>query len=255
MRLFDMHCHLELMANGEDVAQQAKSCELALLDTGVLPSEFETEQRRHASNDSVYVACGLHPWWVTDTLQDTEFEQLIKQTRNCPLIGEVGLDFSNAHSQYAARQTRVFESLISSCSANKVEGRLLSIHAVQSASNILDILEANDTCQKANVIFHWFSGTGDDLTRARRLGCHFSINERMLQSRRGRAYAAQIEEECLLLETDFPLKPGSVCTARQICASLNTTLEKLAQLRKTDTEALGGLIAQTSKRLLTSATA
>ena len=77
MHLFDMHCHLELMANGEDVAQQAKSCELTLLDTGVLPSEFETEQRRHASNDSVYVACGLHPWWVTDTLNDREIEQLI----------------------------------------------------------------------------------------------------------------------------------------------------------------------------------
>ena len=241
MHLFDMHCHLELMANGEDVAQQAKSCELTLLDTGVLPSEFETEQRRHASNDSVYVACGLHPWWVTDTLKDSEIE--------------VGLDFSNAHAQYAARQIRVFERLVSACSANKVEGRLLSIHAVQSASNVLDILEANGTCQQANVIFHWFSGTSEDLTRARKLGCYFSINERMLQSRRGRAYAAQIEEECLLLETDFPLKPGSMCTARQICTSLNTTLEKLAQLRKTDAEALGELIAQTSKRLLTSATA
>lgn len=255
MQLFDMHCHLGLMANGEDVAQQAKSRELTLLDTGVLPSEFEAEQRRHAPNDSVHVACGLHPWWITDTLQDTEFEQLIKQARNYPLIGEVGLDFSNTHAQYAARQMRVFERLVSACSANKVEGRLLSIHAVQSTSNVLDILEANGTCQQANVIFHWFSGTGDDLTRARKLGCYFSINERMLQSRRGRAYAAQIEEKCLLLETDFPLKPGSMCTARQICTSLNTTLKKLAQLRKTDAEALGEHIAQTSKRLLTSATA
>ena len=137
MRLFDMHCHLGLMANGEDVAQQAKSCELTLLDTGVLPSEFETEQRRHASNDSVYVACGLHPWWVTDTLKDSEIEQLIERARSYPLIGEVGLDFSNAHAQYAARQIRVFERLVSACSANKVEGRLLSIHAVQSASNVL----------------------------------------------------------------------------------------------------------------------
>ena len=255
MQLFDMHCHLGLMANGEDVARQAKSCELTLLDTGVLPSEFKAEQHRHASNDSVHVACGLHPWWVTDTLQDTEFEQLIKQARNYPLIGEVGLDFSNIHAQYAARQIRVFERLVSACSVNKVEGRLLSIHAVRSASNVLDILEANDTCRTVNVIFHWFSGTGDDLTRARRLGCYFSINERMLQSRRGRAYAAQIEEERLLLETDSPLKPGSMCTARQICASLNATLEKLAQLRKTDAEALGGPIAQTSKRLLASATA
>ena len=82
MQLFDMHCHLGLMANGEDVAQQAKSCELTLLDTGVLPSEFETEQRRHASNDSVYVACGLHPWWVTDTLKDSEIEQLIERARS-----------------------------------------------------------------------------------------------------------------------------------------------------------------------------
>lgn len=254
MQLFDMHCHLGLMANGEDVAQQAKSCELTLLDTGVLPSEFETEQRRHAPNDSVYVACGLHPWWVTDTLKDSEIEQLIECARSYPLVGEVGLDFSNAHMQGSARQVQAFERLVTACSISAIRSRLISIHAVQSASNVLDILEANGTCQQANVIFHWFSGTGEDLTRARKLGCYFSINERMLQSRRGRAYAAQIEEGCLLLETDFPLEPGSMCTARQIWTSLNTTLEKLAQLRKTDAEALGEHIAQTSKRLLTSTT-
>ena len=103
MHLFDMHCHLELMANGEDVAQQAKSCELTLLDTGVLPSEFETEQRRHASNDSVYVACGLHPWWVTDTLKDSEIEQLIERARSYPLIGEVGVFFQSM--PYSRHQT------------------------------------------------------------------------------------------------------------------------------------------------------
>ena len=255
MRLFDMHCHLGLMTNGEEVAQQAKSCELTLLDTGVLPSEFEAEQRRHASSDSVHVACGLHPWRVTDTLKDGEIEQLIECARSYPLIGEVGLDFSNAHIQGATRQVQAFERLVTTCSINAIRGRLISIHAVQSASNVLDILEANGTCQQANVIFHWFSGTSEDLTRARKLGCYFSINERMLQSRRGRAYAAQIEEGRLLLETDFPLKSESACSAKEVCASLNATLKKLAQLRKADAEALGEHIAQTSKSLLAGATA
>ena len=140
MRLFDMHCHLGLMTNGEEVAQQAKSCELTLLDTGVLPSEFEAEQRRHASSDSVHVACGLHPWRVTDTLKDGEIEQLIECARSYPLIGEVGLDFSNAHIQGATRQVQAFERLVTTCSINAIRGRLISIHAVQSASNVLDIL-------------------------------------------------------------------------------------------------------------------
>ena len=158
-------------------------------------------------------------------MKDSEIEQLIERARSYPLIGEVGLDFSNAHAQYAARQIRVFERLVSACSANKVEGRLLSIHAVQSASNVLDILEANGTCQQANVIFHWFSGTSEDLTRARKLGCYFSINERMLQSRRGRAYAAQIEEECLLLETDFPSNQAA-CARHDRYALLSTRPSK-----------------------------
>lgn len=253
MRLFDMHCHLSLMANGENVAQQAASCELTLLDAGMLPSEFEAEQCRHASNGFVHVACGLHPWCITDELKDSEVECLIEQARSYPLIGEVGLDFSNAHVQNATRQAQIFERLVSACSTNAIEGRLISIHAVQSASNVLDIMDAYGSCQQANIIFHWFSGTGEDLTRARKLGCYFSINERMLQSRRGRAYAAQIEEGRLLLETDFPLKPERTCSAEEIRASLNAALEKLAQLRKTDAEALGERIAQTSKNLLASA--
>ena len=253
MRLFDMHCHLGLMTNGENVAQQAASCELTLLDAGVLPSEFEAELCRYASHDSVHVACGLHPWWVTDKLKDSEVERLIEHARDYPLIGEVGLDFSNAHMQSATHQIQIFERLVATCSANAIENRLISIHAVQSASSVLDILEANDICQQENIIFHWFSGTGEDLTRARKLGCYFSINERMLQSRRGRAYAAQIEEERLLLETDFPLKPERSCSATEIRTSLSATLEKLAQLHKTDAEALGEHIAQTRKSLLASA--
>ena len=108
--------------------------------------------------------------------------------------------------------------------------------------------------RQANIIFHWFSGTGEDLTRARRLGCYFSINERMLQSRRGRAYATQIKEEHLLLETDFPLKPNAVCSAKDIRSSLEATLGELAGLRKASKQALGEITAQTSEKLLTAAT-
>ena len=253
MRLFDMHCHLGLMTNGKEVAQQAKTCELMLLDTGVLPSEFTTEQHRHAANDSVHVACGLHPWWITDALEDAEIEELIERAGRCPLVGEVGLDFSSAHTQTAARQTQVFERLVKACSTSKIEGRLFSIHAVQSVSIALDMLEAHDMYRQAHIIFHWFSGTSEDLTRARRLGCYFSINERMLQSRRGRAYATQIEEEHLLLETDFPLKPNTACSAKDIRSSLEATLGELARLRKTSKQALGEIIAQTSEELLTAA--
>ena len=80
--------------------------------------------------------------------------------------------------------------------------RILSIHAVQAAEEALDILQ-NAGCLDACIcIFHWFSGTSDQLVAARKAGCYFSFGPRALATKRGRAYAAQVPANRLLRETD-----------------------------------------------------
>jgi TatD DNase family protein len=78
------------------------------------------------------------------------------------------------------------------------------VHAVRSADAVLDVLDRTGCLANNQVIFHWFSDSSQALTRAIRAGCSFSVNARMLATKRGREYAKAIPKECLLLETDLP---------------------------------------------------
>mgnify|MGYP004492342999 CR=1 FL=1 len=69
---------------------------------------------------------------------------------------------------------------------------------------VLDVLERHGATRSNACILHWFSGSSQELARARELGCHFSVNPNMLATKRGRAYVRQIPPNRLLLETDLP---------------------------------------------------
>ena len=126
---------------------------------------------------------------------------------------------------------------------------VLSLHAVRSADAVLDLLEKHHACERSHAILHWFSGTSDDLARARRMGCLFSVNPRMLATRKGREYARQIPLAQLLLETDLPYeKDGPVARTAQAHATLlRQTLTDLCELRCED---VTSAIATTSRHLL-----
>lgn len=238
------------MANAEFVAAQAPACELDILACTVLPEHAAAASIALARNSRIHVACGLHPWWVNDAMDEASVAQLALQARTARFIGEVGLDFSAAYEPYRTQQVLVFEELVRACSARLLNGRLLSIHAVRAAGTVLDILERYQAPRHAACIFHWFSGTSDDLTRARKAGCYFSVNERMLATKRGRAYVQAIERDRLLLETDFPPQQGALMSAQEIVDSLSRTLDMLAELRGEDRDKLGARIYDTSMALL-----
>lgn len=88
------------------------------------------------------------------------------------------------------------------------------------------------------------------MNRLRALGCLVSVNECMLATRRGRAYARQLPEDALLLETDAPAWLDAPCSAAELEASLAHTLSLLAEIRSTSTQTLAPALAETSVRLL-----
>ena len=69
---------------------------------------------------------------------------------------------------------------------------------------IMDMLEEYELLEDNTIIFHWFSDSSAQLKRARELGCFFSVNAFMLQTKRGREYAKAIPLDRLLIETDLP---------------------------------------------------
>lgn len=249
--LFDMHCHLDLMTNGRAVAEQARERGIALLDMTVTPEVVGRAEERYAELPNVRCAPGLHPWLITEDAEtELLLSQLVIRLGRYPFIGEVGLDFSGDHAAMRAQQTVIFEELARALTARPRCTRLISIHAVRSASTALDILERYDVPRVCTCMFHWFSGTSDELTRARRLGCSFSVNERMLATKRGRAYARTIEQDRLYLETDYPVELGTAGDAAGIERSLNAALDMLAEIRDVPRDELAADIARRSQTLL-----
>ena len=94
---------------------------------------------------------------------------------------------------------------------------------------MLDALERTGTAEGCRCVLHWFSGSSDELWRAVRLGCLFSLGERALATRRGREYARVLPAERLLVETDLPEAAGSFAGAPDIVASLGRTVAAMGR--------------------------
>jgi len=220
--LHDAHCHLDFMSNGEDVARAAAHDGVKVFANTVDLDGFEKARKRFGNHPNVLVGVGTHPWWVDDSFNPNRFERLARQTE---FVGEVGLDFSSKHAANREAQINAFALIANICAR---QGRkLLSIHAVKSASTVLDILERADTLATCTCIFHWFSGSGDELVRAREAGCYFSVNPMMLATRRGREYVRQLPADRLLVETDAPPEQGEPYPYAELAASLELVRQAL----------------------------
>ncbi len=250
-RLVDMYCHLSHMANGPEVAAAVRQRGIALLDATLAPSEYPAACERFAAAPNVRVASGLHPWRIeAGPAGEKTAAWAAAQAAAHEFVGEVGLDFSRAHASTRAAQLCAFDRIVAACAAQPRAGRVVSIHAVHAATEALDILERHGLPAHATCIFYLFSGSGEDLNRLRALGCLVSVNECMLATRRGRAYARQLPEDALLLETDAPAWLDAPCSAAELEASLAHTLSLLAEIRGTSTQTLAPALAETSVRLL-----
>lgn len=250
--LFDMHCHLDFLENAAELAHEGAQDGAAFFSNTVRPADYEDSCGRLAGEPNVRVGLGAHPWWIGGgSIGAEEFESMLACIDGACFIGEVGLDFGRVHGQRIDAQLQAFRAIARCCAAQG--GKVLSIHAVRSAGAVLDILEETGALESCACIFHWFSGTSEELTRARRAGCCFSVNRRMLETKRGRAYVQAIEGNRLLLETDLP-----ACAAarlgydayREDIRRAASLLADARQGRGTDASELLQRIAQTSRALL-----
>lgn len=247
--LLDMHCHLGFASNAAQLARELGGQGGALCAT-VSPSEYEALRDGLSGMPSVKVGLGLHPWWLHDgRCTERDVQRCVELAEGAPFIAEVGLDFGKRCVSSRDIQRRAFERICAV--AAQTGGKVLSLHAVSSVDVVLEILERAGVVGRAEsscaVILHWYSGSSDALQHAVRLGCFFSINPRMLQTKRGREYARILPEERLLLETDLPPSAGGSFSAAEFAGTLVRTLSDLEALRGAS---LGARIAATSRALL-----
>ena len=225
---------------------------MGLFDCGVDPRDFSAANERTHRQPSIIAGIGLHPWWIADgRCGPAEVDLLCEVAAQERYIGEVGLDFSARFAGSEPLQIQAFDRLCDSLVQRSLAGRVISIHAVRSAGTVLDALESHGLLipnpDSPVIIFHWFSGTSDELVRARNAGCYFSVNERMLATKRGREYARQIPLDRLLLETDAPAEPQADASARQLITSLKSASLHIAELKNCVVESAESIVLENSR--------
>lgn len=251
--LIDTHCHLDFAGNAVELAAAYAACGGALSGT-CDPRDFERVRTMFAPfAPRVRVGLGLHPWWVADgTCGEGEVALFERLAPAAPLISEVGLDFQPRREGTRDAQIETFERVCAAaaCPSMEFPQRIMSIHSSAAATCVLDVLERTGCLDACICIFHWFSGSQEELTRAIDAGCLFSVNERMLKTKRGRAYARAIPKDRLLIETDFPSKPTAMTIPQDVAPRLERTMSLLTAARGADERLLAATVAATSERLL-----
>lgn len=269
--LLDAHYHYDFLPPQMRSAflEELVQAGVEIVAQTLTPSEFvalEAEEKGrvetspHSSSDpssptSPRLSVGFHPWNIgPDYKRELDiFAQALTRTR---FVGEVGLDYVPRRLQQvpAETQAEVFRRILDILSSQRANGPyVLSIHAVRSAGQVCDALEATDTSGMVP-IFHRFGGTSDELTRLIRQGCYISVNPAMLATKRGRAYVTQVPADRLLLETDLPetSEPRDdlgKTHPRELIETLNATVNALATLRNQDPDELATSIMRTAQQL------
>ncbi len=241
LRYFDAHVHMSWYADPASAMTDAAS-----LGLGGICCTVDAENLANCpapdADGAWALAAGLHPWWA----DGADLEAAVAAAESSRFVGEIGLDLGKKHAQTAEAQTRAFTAM---CEAAQ-PGAVLSIHSVGAGHKVLDILEATGASGRCSCVFHWFSGASDELSRAVRAGCWFSLGESSLATRRGREYARQIPAGRLLTETDLPKEPGTCVDAAAHLASVQRAVAGIAAARGADTEEVRALVLANSRELI-----
>lgn len=272
-QLADMHVHLGFIANAGEVAQEGLAQGHAFFCNTVTPREFERLLPRPWTQlPNVRLGLGMHPWWVADgRVGDADVRRFLELVPKTRWIGELGLDFSNKHTDPAshARQRSALEQALLACANLGVESpstsqasapklsnsgmrfrRVISLHSVSSANEVLDLLESTGCIDSCACVFHWFSGSTPQLWRAIRDGCFFSVNQMQARTRRAKEQLKLVPTDRLLLETDMPPGENMPWSCQEITGSLLATCELLAKIRSATPDDIAAATTQNAEGLL-----
>ena len=242
--LIDTHFHLDLMENMQTLIREFKNADVGVIAVGTTPKAYEREKQFCFGVGNIRVGLGFHPQLVAERGQEIDlFLRLIKNSR---YIGEIGLDFNSSYIAFKEQQLSSFWKIAKACAdeGNKV----LSIHSVKAAGAVIDELAKVGTFQNNICIFHWFTGTAFERSRAIEAGAWFSINPRMLKTKSGLETIKAIPADRLLLETDAPFV-NNIDSVRSLKERLEKMVEDISKIRGTREI---GMIVDNSLRLFES---
>jgi TatD DNase family protein len=186
--------------------------------------------------DLIYAAVGVHPWNVNQ-LTPSELQETVGFiSENATLkkkivaVGEVGLDPKyTKQKEQKEQQLTVFSELVQLAERLKLP---IIVHSRWSAQKIVDLLPSY---RLRGVLWHWLSDSSAVLSRIVERGDFVSEGPPLVYSDKIQEIVRQVPLECLLTETDGPVRYyGPFKDTPTTPALISQTVTAISQVKKTD---------------------
>jgi TatD DNase family protein len=240
MELIDTHAHLEDLERLDEALARAK--EAGVIAVVIMGSGLESDMwvlnegvKHQREGLKLYPAIGLHPCGLDTSKIDDNLRLIKENIDRAVAVGEIGLDYwyreVRKDEEKKALQRDLFRRLLDIADRH---GRPVSIHSRGAWTDSVDITIQSGV-RKA--VFHWFTGSMNDLERLLDHGYYISATPAAAYSKEHRAAIEETPLEHILLETDSPVsykgkssKPSHILKALSAVALLkNIKAENVAE--------------------------
>ncbi len=241
--LIDTHCHLDLFKDITSKFEMEDALSIKTITVTNAPSFFEHNCNLFKNANNIRVALGLHPELVSDFGHEIGlFKELLHRTR---YVGEIGLDGSKQYAETYSRQVEIFNTIVD-CIAEQ-GNKIVTIHSRNAAKQTIEILSRIPKEKKCKIILHWYSSEIKHIKTAIDAGFYFSINNKMVATKKGNELITAIPLNRILTETDAPFTYMQGSDRTQI---LLDTIDGLSKIFQTTASHIKHCVFENFKELL-----
>lgn len=247
--LIDTHAHLAfepLVNDLEAVLDRSRQAGVTRwITVGTNTPENAKSIDLTLKHEGVYAAVGIHPHFAEDA-DDSELVTLEKMIKSNKVVavGETGLDFHYNFSKQSA-QKDVFKKQLAI--AEKLQKPVI-VHSRQAFDDTMKIL---DDFSLGKVVFHCFTGTGEQAKAALEKGFHISFTGVLTfkNAYEVRQAAEIVPLDRIMLETDCPYMSPEPMRKQKVNepALMIHTAKFLAELKGVKYDELTSATTQTAK--------
>ena len=252
MDIFDTHAHLlddhfdsdreQLIASLTD--NNVKLVMEACTDLGYLEKLIPFIER----HPMIYGAAGLHPEELGPyALSDMDAVESALAHEKIKAVGEIGLDYYWPENPPREVQREFFDAQLSLAAVHHLP---VIIHDREAHGDTVDILRAHKG--QVTGIMHCFSGSYETAKECLDMGFYIGFGGALTfkNAKRNVEVAAKVPLDRLVVETDCPYMAPVPCRGQRNDPTKTLyVLQKLAELRSMDQEALAPVLFENGKRL------
>lgn len=238
MVYIDIHCHLDILKNTDEIINEAK--EILILTAGINNETNKQTLELSKKYNNVKPCLGIYPEEAAK-MSDTEIEKeidFIKKQKPIA-IGEVGLDKTYPEFE---KQKQVFKKMI--LLAKELDIPLI-IHSRKAEEETIEILEQMNI---KKVIMHCFSGKKQFVEKIQKNKWYLSIPANVAYSTQFQENVKTTDIKQLFCETDSPFlhpKKEFPNTPKNVIESY----KKISEIKEIPLKKVESLIEQNFKRL------